>query len=222
METNNTFNTLNVLNVNEKVEKKNGLSYLSWTYAWSEIMKRYPDANYDILPYTYDEKLGYMCWTQVTIEGITRKMWLPVMDANNKAMKDHPYEYQTRNGRRTVESATMFDINKTIMRCLVKNLAMFGLGLYIYSGEDLPETEETNNAPQKEQTTVKTAKKQVYDRSKDSNKPQTKEQNDFLNTLGLETVAKMLRYYQVGGIKELTYDMVEDCKRILEMGKKNA
>jgi DNA-directed RNA polymerase subunit RPC12/RpoP len=66
-------------------------------------------------------------------------MWLPVMDANNKAMKRCAYTYQTRNGDRRVESMTMFDVNKTVMRCLVKNLGMFGLGLYIYSGEDLPE-----------------------------------------------------------------------------------
>ena len=70
-------------------------------------------------------------------------MWLPVMDGANKAMKRTPYKYQTKyNGEKTVEAATMMDINKTIMRCLVKNLAMFGLGLYIYAGEDLPETDK--------------------------------------------------------------------------------
>ena len=63
------------------------------------------------------------------------------MDSNNNAMKDKPYEYTTKYGTKTVDSADMFDINKTIMRCLVKNLAMFGLGLYIYAGEDLPPKE---------------------------------------------------------------------------------
>ena len=57
-------------------------------------------------------------------------------------MKCIPYEYDTRAGKKTVEQASMFDVNKTIMRCLVKNLAMFGLGLYIYAGEDLPEVEK--------------------------------------------------------------------------------
>jgi hypothetical protein len=68
-------------------------------------------------------------------------MWLPVMDGANKSMTYQSYTYQTRYGEKVVEAATMFDINKTLMRCLTKNLAMFGLGHYIYAGEDLPETE---------------------------------------------------------------------------------
>ena len=69
-------------------------------------------------------------------------MWLPVMDSSNKAMKSEGYTYDTKYKKDiSVEPATMFDVNKTIMRCLVKNLAMFGLRLYIYSGEDLPEVE---------------------------------------------------------------------------------
>ena len=68
------------------------------------------------------------------------QLWM----ALNKAMKSKPYKYMTKkyNGEKSVEAASMFDVNKTIMRCLVKNLAMFGLGLYIYSGEDLPEVDE--------------------------------------------------------------------------------
>ena len=83
-----------------------------------------------------------MVFTSVTIEDITHSMWLPVMDSSNKAQKKEGYAYDTRFKKDiSVEPATMFDVNKTIMRCLVKNLAMFGLGLYIYSGEDLPEVE---------------------------------------------------------------------------------
>lgn len=144
------FSELYSVNVNEYVEKKNGLSYLTWSYAWAEIMKRYPNASYEIvkfngLPYVYDEKTGYMVFTKVTIDDVEREMWLPVMDGANKAMKAEPYTITNKWGKETnVEAATMFDINKTIMRCLVKNLAMFGLGLYIYAGEDLPEdTKET-------------------------------------------------------------------------------
>lgn len=167
-----TFLELSKINVNAYVEKKNGLSYLSWAYAWGEVKKRYPDADYTIigfgehgLPYQFVPGLGYMCWTEVTIQGEKKTMWLPVMDGANKAMLDKPYEYTVKNPNfkwakldketgkyidkygneqteyitKTCEAATMFDINKTIMRCLVKNLAMFGLGLYIYAGEDLPE-----------------------------------------------------------------------------------
>ena len=145
------FEALNSANVNGHTEEKNGLTYLSWAWAWAEVKKAYPEANYSIvkfngLPYVYDENTGYMVYTTVTIEGITHEMWLPVMDGANKAMKAVPYTYKVRQYGKEVEKAvkpaTMFDINKTIMRCLVKNLAMFGLGLYIYAGEDLPECEQ--------------------------------------------------------------------------------
>lgn len=145
------FKSLYNINVNENVEKKNGLSYLSWAWAWAEFMKQYPQAEYEIvkfngLPYAYDPNTGYMVYTKVTVDGQTREMWLPVMDGANRAMKAEPYTITNKWGKEsTVEAATMFDINKTIMRCLVKNLAMFGLGLYIYAGEDLPEEEQ--NAP---------------------------------------------------------------------------
>lgn len=146
----NVFKELYAINVNEYIEKKNNLSYLSWTYAWAEAKKRFPTITYKIhlfgeqqLPYVYDENTGYMVFTDVTVDGLTHSMWLPVMDGANKAMKNKPYTYDTRYKKGiVVEPATMFDINKTIMRCLVKNLAMFGLGLYIYSGEDLPEAQE--------------------------------------------------------------------------------
>ena len=169
MESEKIFNELYAINVNDKTEQKNGLTYLSWAYAWAEFKKHCPDATYEIVkfdgaPYFYDENLGYMCYTRVTANGQTHEMWLPVMDGANKAMKSHPYEYTVKNNSfkyakqaqdgkyydrygneqteyvtKTVEAATMFDVNKTIMRCLTKNLAMFGLGLYIYAGEDLPE-----------------------------------------------------------------------------------
>lgn len=179
------FKELYSINVNENVEKKNGLSYLSWAWAWAEFMKQYPQAEYEIvkfngLPYAYDPNTGYMVYTKVTVDGQTREMWLPVMDGANKAMKSEPYRYTVKNQNfkwakldpktgkyvdkygnvqeeyieKICEAATMFDINKTIMRCLVKNLAMFGLGLYIYAGEDLPEEtkiEKPTNKVTKEQ-----------------------------------------------------------------------
>lgn len=156
----NIFEKLNQINVNKKTETRKGdngkeLTYLSWAWAWAEIKKVCPEANYEIkkfennLPYVYDEKTGYMVFTSITIENMTYEMWLPVMNSNNRAMKSEPYEYTTKYGTKTVESATMFDINKTIMRCLAKNLAMFGLGLYIYAGEDLPENEQDNEENQK-------------------------------------------------------------------------
>lgn len=163
-ENKSVFATLNTIDCSEHVEKKKidrvELSYLSWAWAWAEVKKRYPDASYTVYkdeqkrPYIEDADFGIMCYTTVTIKGETMEMWLPVMDGANKAMRRTPYTYTVRDFRtnttqnKTVSAATMFDINKTIMRCLVKNLAMFGLGLYIYAGEDLPETDdEPQNKP---------------------------------------------------------------------------
>lgn len=148
------FEKLLKLNVSDKVEEKAGLKYLSWSFAWGEFKKIYPNAEYEVRlfegkPYIYDEKTGYMVFTEVWVGELKHEMWLPVMDSNNKAMKAEPYTYTTKYGERTVDAATMFDINKTIMRCLTKNLAMFGLGLYIYAGEDLPEGEEKEEKPKK-------------------------------------------------------------------------
>lgn len=141
------FDRLSAINVNEHVEKKDNLTYLSWAWAWSQTKRECPDATYKILETEYDEALGFMCHTNVTIEGETLEMWLPVMDGKNKSMKKQSYEYATKYGTKTVDAATTFDINKTLMRCLVKNLAMFGLGIYIYAGEDVPETETSAPAP---------------------------------------------------------------------------
>lgn len=153
-QTKNTFERFYELDVRDKVEQKNGLNYLSWAYAWAEVKKIDEYAEYNILrfennlPYVYDEKTGYMVFTEMEILGIKHSMFLPVMDGANKTMLDHPYTYKVKeykDGKFTgdyvekdVEAATMFDVNKTLMRCLVKNIAMFGLGLNLYQGEDLP------------------------------------------------------------------------------------
>jgi hypothetical protein len=146
----NSFTKLRTLNVNDRVEKKDGLTYLSWAWAWDEFKQACPDATYEVvktdkgLPY-FESDAGAMVYTKVTADGQTHEMWLPVMDGKNKAMKSAPYTYTVKDWKtkqlmeKTVDAYTMFDINKTIMRCLVKNLAMFGLALYIYAGEDLPE-----------------------------------------------------------------------------------
>lgn len=160
-----TFEKLSAVNVNEFTEKKQGLTYLSWAHAWTEFQKQCPDATYEIvknengLPYFGDES-GAVVYTRVTVGEITHEMWLPVMDGANKAMKTTPYTYKTKYAEKTCEAYTMFDINKTIMRCLVKNLAMFGLGIYIYAGEDLPEGEEADTNEKKSAATSR-AKQQV-------------------------------------------------------------
>ena len=156
------FNALSNLDLSDKCEKRESLTYLSWANAWSEFKSAYPSATYQILknenglPYFSDPNLGIMVFTEVTVDDVTHQMWLPVMDSKNKAMKLEPYTYSVWNNfkkafeEKTVQGASMFDINKTLMRCLVKNLAMFGLGLYIFQGDDLPEksADDTTSAPQ--------------------------------------------------------------------------
>lgn len=214
-------------NVNDKVEKKDGLSYLSWAYAWAEFKKIYPDATYEVKKdadgkcYFGDESIGYMVYTTVTAGGLTYEMWLPVMDGANKSMKFLSYTYTVKNKNfkyatlnnqdgkyydkygneqteyieKTVEAISMFDINKAVMRCLVKNLAMFGLGLYIYAGEDLPEGDEDNaviDEPLVEpiaepEITFADAISYVYKEGKYPDKPMSyvyKNDREYINELG--------------------------------------
>lgn len=126
----NYFVTLNNINVNEHTEKKNGLTYLSWAWAWTEAKKMFPEATYTIYEnsegwnYFTDGRTGWVK-TGVTINGIEHIEYLPIMDFRNKSI--------------ALESITSFDVNKAIQRSLTKALARHGLGLYIYAGEDLPE-----------------------------------------------------------------------------------
>ena len=170
------FDALCSLDLSDKVEKYNDLTYVSWANAWAEFKGCYPSATYRIiknpetnLPYFADPFTGIMVYTEVSVDGLTHEMWLPVMNSANKAMKLEAYTYQVWDKEKrqyvdkTVQAATMFDINKTIMRCLVKNLAMFGLGLYIYAGEDVPENDPVDTqqsegkkpAPRRVKTTVR-------------------------------------------------------------------
>lgn len=128
------FETLNAINVNGHTEKKGNLTYLSWAWAWSEVKKAFPEATYKVYEnaqgwnYHTDGKTAWVK-TGVTIEGIEYIEYLPVMDARNRSI--------------TLETITSFDVNKTIQRSLTKACARHGLGLYIYAGEDLPESEQT-------------------------------------------------------------------------------
>ena len=139
------FETLNALNVNEHTEKKNGLTYLSWAWAWAELLKRYPNSYYKV--YERDTEFGPVnyftdgrtCWvkTGVTVmdggEGKEYIEMLPVMDFKNRSI--------------SLDSVTSMDVNKAIQRSLTKAVARHGLGLYIYAGEDLPEGEDIQPEP---------------------------------------------------------------------------
>ena len=167
------FNALSNLELSDKCEKREQLTYLSWSNAWSEFKAAYPSATYEILknknglPYFSDPNLGIMVFTSVTVDDVTHQMWLPVMDNKNKAMKLQSYtylvwdNYQKKHVEKTVQAASMFDINKTLMRCLVKNLAMFGLGLYIFQGDDLPEKSADDTTSSVPQQTVRPVQQPV-------------------------------------------------------------
>lgn len=143
----NYFAELNAINVNDKTEKKNGLTYLSWAWAWAEIKKKFPDAFYTV----YENASGWnyhtdgrTCWvkTGVTVNGLEHIEYLPVMDFRNSSIP--------------ADKVTSFDVNKAIQRSLTKAAARHGLGLYIYAGEDLPEGEEAPEAPKQEQVKMET------------------------------------------------------------------
>lgn len=132
------FEILSKVNVNGHTEKKNGLTYLSWAWAWAEVKKAFPDASYTI----YENANGWnyhtdgrTAWvkTGVTIEGLEHIEYLPVMDFKNRSIP--------------ADQLTSFDVNKAIQRSLTKAVARHGLGLYIYAGEDLPEGEEAPASP---------------------------------------------------------------------------
>ena len=132
----NYFEELNSINVGDKIEKKGNLSYLSWSYAWAEVKKKHPTANYKIyetlegVNYFHDGRTAWVK-TSVTIEGVEHIDYLPVMNNNNRSI--------------LLNDITSFEINKTIQRSLTKAIARHGLGLYIYAGEDLPEAVEEEN-----------------------------------------------------------------------------
>lgn len=123
------YEVLSAVDVSKQTKKKDKLTYLSWPFAWGELLKRYPTATYKV----YENKDGWnyhtdgkTAWvkTGVTVEGVEHVEMLPVMDYRNKAI--------------SADQITSTDVNKAIQRSLTKAIARHGLGLYIYAGEDLP------------------------------------------------------------------------------------
>jgi hypothetical protein len=183
----NYFAALNDINVSEHVEKKGQFSYLSWPFAVAQLRLIDPSATWEIkrfdgLPFLKCD-IGYFVEVAVTVEGITLSQLHPVLDGKNKPMA----------------SPTAFDINTSIQRCLVKAIALHGLGLYIYAGEDLPDSAKTETLTNTQQETIKTMIQEV-----DGN------------------LDRLLAYFKVknlGDILALDYDRVV---RALQRGRKAA
>lgn len=176
---NKTFEILNKINVNDKVKKKLGLSYLSWAYAWGELLEHYPDATMKVytrtvtteetstledptthltktttvkstqeIPYFTD---GRSCFVQVgvTVQGVEYIEYYPIMGLKNEAIM--------------ARAVTMTDVNKALQRAFVKACARHGLGLYIYSGEDLPEDQKYQITIHENDNTFEVVKQDVID-----------------------------------------------------------
>jgi hypothetical protein len=182
----NYFATLNQINVSEHLEKKGAFSYLSWPYAVQQLRLADPAAGWDVrrfdgLPYLKTD-CGYFVEVAVTVQGVTLNQIHPVLDAKN----------------RPIAEPTSFDINTSIQRCLVKAIALHGLGLYVYAGEDLPDGEKTEEPPPKPKAPVATLP---------SGSAATPAQLRYIRRLIDETSyeeQKVLDYFRVGALEELT------------------
>ena len=205
----NYFKQLNSINCNDKTEKKNGLTYLAWAYAWGEVKKLFPESTYTI----YENANGWFyhtdgntCWvkTGVTINGIEHIEYLPVMDYKNRSIP--------------VDQVTSFDVNKAIQRSLTKAVARHGLGLYIYAGEDLPEDDNQVEQPIQPSTAVqarKAAAKRVVDNKQFDNKPSD---NKPYTPMSEEDYWKIIKAYaegrktKTGGDYRTTWIMMTNAK----------
>lgn len=215
--------------------------------------------NENNLPYVYDPQTGYMVYTTVTIDGTTYEMWLPVMDSAHNAMKSEPYSYRVRNnafkyarkaedGRfydkygneqkefieKRVDAATMFDINTTLMRCLTKNLAMFGLGLYIYANADLPEQIEDDDPKIVKVDSVKAKKAEPKAEPKPEPKIEPKvaprsvitddQRNELLGDIGSAFDSKderngvykqLVNHFKIKSLFDLDVSLFDEAKRYI-------
>lgn len=216
----NYFIKLYSINVNDKVEKKNGLSYVSWPFAWAETKKLFPDAVYTI----YENKDGWnyhtdgkTCWvkTGVTVNGIEHIEYLPVMDFKNRSIP--------------AESVTSFDVNKAIQRSLTKAVARHGLGLYIYAGEDLPEEDVTLNAqkapdaPKEHPKADTPANIQANSAPKLTEEELQKLQQNAKYVYGdgwAAKLAEMMGKYNVNTLDEITIPMLEVMNFIMKKDMK--
>lgn len=147
------YKKLHKVDLTGYTKAKQKLTYLPWASAYNLVSNIYPDFDHEIInyvhdgfemPYYHDMDLGYMVHTKVTIEGISRQERLPVIDHSNRPLRSKPFTYETRSGKNTIQQCSMMDINKAHKRCLVKNLALFGLGIDLYIGEDV-ETDYIDN-----------------------------------------------------------------------------
>jgi hypothetical protein len=198
----NTFAHLNQVNVSAHLEKKGEFSYLSWPYAVAQLRLADPSAfwevrRFDGLPYLKTEA-GYFVEVAVTLQGLTLSQIHPVLDGKNRPLFD----------------PTAFDINTSIQRCLVKAIALHGLGLYVYAGEDLPEGDKPVVDPPK-------APVATLPRGGNASAAQI----HYIERLIAETggdLAKVLDYFGVESLPELTSQAASRAIKSLEKHRRAA
>lgn len=210
----NHFARLSAINVSEHIEKKGGFSYLSWPFAVAQLRLADPSATWEVrrfdgLPYLAGE-IGFFVEVAVTVQGICLSQIHPVLDGRN----------------RPILAPTAFDINTSIQRCLVKAIALHGLGLYIYAGEDLPQigtepaaNDESTNAggtpPKPTQPAVPGRAPQPPARPVVVGKAISLFQQKQIRKLAEEVhveLARVLEYFGVGDIAEI---QVSDFLRVV-------
>jgi len=207
-DSNNYFARLNAINVNERVEKKGGFSYLSWPYAVAQLRLADPTATWEVrrfdgLPYLATEA-GVFVEVAVTVHGVTLSQIHPVLDGRNRPLL----------------APSAFDINTSLQRCLVKAIALHGLGLYIYAGEDLPQpvgAEAANDPmhppPQTERPSLASNRPQV--RRDDGRERINKTQQAQIHKLAIEVGVSLDRVLSYFGVAELGDIAANDFLRVI-------
>ena len=204
----NYFARLSAINVNEQVEKKGGFSYLSWPYAVAQL--RLADASatwevrrFDGLPYLATEA-GVFVEVAVTVSGVTLSQIHPVLDGRNRPLL----------------APSAFDINSSLQRCLVKAIALHGLGLYIYAGEDLPQpvssdaaNDPVHHAPQPERPSLASDRPPV--RRQDGRERINKVQQAQIHKLAIEVGVSLDRVLSYFGVAELKDIAASDFLRVI-------
>lgn len=207
----NYFKTLSSINVSDHIEKKGEFSYLSWPFAVSQLRQYDPAATWEVrrfngLPYLATE-LGYFVEVAVTVKGITFSQIHPILDGRN----------------RPILSPSSFDINTSIQRCLVKAIALHGLGLYIYAGEDLPEGDSGQAAGSK---TVEPAIPPTASISRlPVANPASAAQLRYIAKLIDETgtpIGTLMEYFNIASLDELTTQTASRAIKSLEKNRRAA
>ena len=202
----NYFARLNAINVSEHIEKKGQFSYLSWPYAVAQLRLADPAAcwevrRFDGLPYLKTEA-GYFVEVAVTLQGITLSQIHPVLDGKN----------------RPIFEPTAFDINTSIQRCLVKAIALHGLGLYIYAGEDLPEGDKPVEDSGKKTGAPITP---IHGSEARASAAQVRYIERLIHDTGSD-ISKVLDYFGVQSLAELTVQAASRCIKSLEKNRRAA